>query len=364
MKKTPLFEKHEQLGGKIVDFGGWALPVQYSGIIQEHEAVRNAAGLFDVSHMGEIEVKGPGALDFMQRLVTGNVSKLNDKQVLYCLMCYEDGGVVDDLLVYRHNVEHFFLVVNASNSDKDFAWIKSQAPADLHVVNLSADYAQLAIQGPLAQKILQELTCFPLDEIPFFYFEPQIQVAKLPALVSRTGYTGEDGFEIYLAAEDAPAVWDALLAAGAPYGLVPVGLGARDTLRFEANLPLYGHEISREITPLEAGLSFFVKLKKGDFIGRDALQAQKDAGVPRELVGFTMIDRGVPRGDYQVALNGEVIGHVTSGSFAPTLKQNVGLALITRGLVKEGDELSIIVRGKELKAKRIPLPFYQKRYRK
>jgi len=364
VKKTPLFSEHERSGGKVIDFGGWALPVQYTGIIQEHEAVRNAAGLFDVSHMGEIEVMGTGAEAFLQRLVTGNVAKLKEHQVLYSLMCYEHGGVVDDLLVYKYNTEHFLLVVNASNADKDFAWVEKNAPADVSVKNLSDSYAQLAIQGPRAEEVLQKLTAYPLGDISFFYFAPEVTVAGKTCLVSRTGYTGEDGFEIYLPAEHASEVWVAILAAGTEEGLVPVGLGARDTLRFEANLPLYGHELSQDITPLEAGLSFFVKLKKGDFLGRDALTQQKEAGVPRQLVGFSMLDRGVPRSDYEVTIEGEKVGHVTSGSYSPTLKKNLGLALIKRGTAAVGDTISIVVRGKELRAEIVPLPFYQKRYKK
>lgn len=365
MKHTPLFSRHEALGGKIVDFAGWALPVQYSGIIKEHEAVRAAAGLFDVSHMGEIAIKGEGALDFMQQLVTGDAERLKDKQVLYSLMCDDDGGVVDDLLLYRRSAADFLLVVNASNTDKDFEWIKRHAPADLILENLSAAYAQLALQGPHAQTILQELTDFPLDEIPFFYFEPHIRIGGKLALVSRTGYTGEDGFEIYTAADDAPALWDAILDAGRAYGVVPVGLGARDTLRFEAGLPLYGHELDRTITPLEANLNPFVKLKKGvACMGCVALRAQKEAGVLRELVGIVMIDRGIPRHGCEVMHNGQVIGHITTGTYSPTLKENMGLALISRGAVKMDEELSVMVRSKSLQARRVPLPFYQKKYKK
>jgi len=365
MKQTPLLSRHESLGGKIVDFAGWALPVQYSGIIKEHEAVRSTAGLFDVSHMGEIAVKGEGALNFLQQLVTGDVEKLKDKQVLYSVMCDDDGGIVDDLLIYRRSTTDFLLVVNAANTDKDFAWMKSHAPADLIIEDLSMHYAQLALQGPQAQLVLQKLTDFPLDKIPFFYFEPQIRVANRMALVSRTGYTGEDGFEIYAAAEDAPALWDAILDAGQAFGLVPVGLGARDTLRFEAGLPLYGHEIDRTISPLEANLGSFVKLKKGiPCRGSAALRAQKEAGVPRELIGLAMLDRGIPRHGCEVMQGEQVIGHITSGTYSPTLKENMGLALVSRGAVNMDEELTVLVRGKLLQARRVPLPFYQKKYKK
>jgi len=364
MNRTPLFEQHHALSGKLIDFGGWELPVQYSGIIEEHERVRQAAGLFDVSHMGEIVVKGDAALDFLQKMVTGDVTRLNDNQVLYTLMCYEDGGVVDDLLVYRYNQNYFLLVVNACNTDKDFTWIKDHAPPGIEVENLSTAYAQLALQGPQAEEVLHKLTTYPLRDIPFFHFVPQISLAGHTALVSRTGYTGEDGFEIYLSPQSAPAVWQAILDAGAPHGVLPIGLGARDTLRFEANLPLYGHELSPNITPLEAGLGFFVKLKKGSFIGREALQAQKEHGIPRELIGFTMVDRGIPRGGYHITTGEEIVGQVTSGSFSPTLKQNIGLALVKRGEFSLGEELHVSVRGRPLLAKRVALPFYDKKYKR
>ncbi len=364
MKRTPLYERHVQLFGKMVDFGGWELPVQYSGILAEHEAVRSAAGLFDVSHMGEIDVKGRYALDFVQRLVTGDVQKMADNQVLYAPMCYEDGGVVDDLLVYRYNAESFLLVVNASNTDKDFQWIVSKAPEGVAVNDRSSQYAQLAVQGPKAEEILQELTEYPLNSIAFFRFADNVPIAGVNALVSRTGYTGEDGFELYLNAADAPGVWDEILKAGADFGLVPAGLGARDTLRFEASLPLYGHELSPDISPLESGLSMFVKLDKGDFIGRQALLRQKENGIKRELIGFAMTDRGIARGGYEIMLNDRVIGHVTSGSFSPTLKQNLGLAIVERGVIPLDGELFVVIREKPLRAKRIALPFYKKRYRK
>lgn len=364
MKQTPLFAEHEKQGGKIIDFGGWALPVQYGGILGEHESVRTAAGLFDVSHMGEIDVSGEGAVAFLQNLVTGNVEKLADSQVLYTLMCNEDGGVVDDLLVYRYSTSHYLLVVNASNTDKDFDWITKHVFGDVEAVNISSRVAQLAIQGPKAEQILQRLTAAPLSDIGFYRFVPETLVAGARALVSRTGYTGEDGFEIYTDASDAVRVWNALLDVGRADSLVPVGLGARDTLRFESALPLYGHELGDTISPLEANLGFFVKFDKGDFIGRAALLSQKESGIPRELIGLEMIDRGIARNGCEVMANGAVIGFVTTGSFSPTLKKNIALALVTRGIIKEGDELRVIVRDKPLTAKRVTLPFYKKRYRR
>ncbi len=348
----------------MVDFGGWSLPVQYGGIISEHEAVRNAAGLFDVSHMGEIVIRGPGSTEFLQRLVTGHVGTLEDNQVLYTLMCHQNGGTVDDLIVYRYNAEHYLLVVNACNTQKDFAWIKEHAPEGLSIENLSDDYAQLAIQGPKAQAILQTLADCPLDDIGFFHFEPNVCVAGQDALVSRTGYTGEDGFEVYVSKDAATAVWDEILRTGTEYGLLPVGLGARDTLRLEAGLPLYGHELSPDITPLEAGLGNFVKLAKGDFIGREALKQQKKQGIPRVRIGFAMIDRGIPRSGYELMKSGQIIGCVTSGSYAPSLKKNMGMAIVETGYVDMEEELTVVVRSKSLLAKRVPLPFYKKRYRK
>lgn len=364
MKKTPLYDLHLRMGGKIIDFGGWALPVEYEGIIKEHETVRTAAGLFDVSHMGEMIVQGPDAENYLQKMLTNDISPMHNFQVYYTLMCYPDGGVVDDLIVYRYNPQHYLLVVNASNKDKDFAWLKQHAAGQVSVTDVSEDYAQFAIQGPRAQTILQGLTTTDLNQLKFFHFIPELRVAGIPALVSRTGYTGEDGFELYLQPAQAPALWQALLTEGESSGLVPVGLGARDTLRFEAALPLYGQELSAKITPLEAGLGLFVKLAKEDFIGREALNKQKEAGVPRKLVGFEMIDRGVPRGGYQVLANGAPAGVVTTGGFSPSLKKNIGLAFIESGHAQEGQIIEIVVRQKNLKAKIISKPFYQKRYRK
>lgn len=364
MNKTPLYELHQQLGGKIIDFGGWALPVEYSGIIQEHETVRTKAGLFDVSHMGEIIVQGPDAEKYLQKVLTNDIAPMQDYQVYYTLMCYPDGGVVDDLIVYRYNREHYLLVVNAANKDKDFQWLKDHQEGQADIQDVSAHYAQLALQGPQAQTILQELTDTDLSQIKFFRFLPQVQVSGIPVLISRTGYTGEDGFELYLQPDQAPALWQLLLEKGEKHGLLPIGLGARDTLRFEAALPLYGHELSVDITPLEAGLGMFVKLTKDDFIGKQALLEQKEAGLPRKLVAFEMIDRGVPRAEYEVQSDGKRIGTVTTGGFAPTLKKNIGLALIEAAYAREGEAIDIAVRRNILKARIIPKPFYQKRYKR
>lgn len=364
MKKTPLYDKHVEANGKIIEFGGWEMPVQYEGIIPEHNAVREKAGLFDVSHMGEVEVKGLGAAAFVQTLVTNDASILEDNQVMYAMMCQEDGGVVDDLLVYKFDRNHFYLVINAANIDKDFAWIeKVSKNFDVEVQNISDEVGEVAIQGPLAQDILQKVMDFDLKDLPFFYTKRDVDVAGVKCMVSRTGYTGEDGFEVYSDAEDIPKVWDALLEAGKEDGLMPAGLGARDTLRFEACLPLYGHEINESITPLEAGLSFFVKLDNDNFIGRDALIEQKANGIPRKLVGFEL-DKGVAREGCDVVKDGEKIGFVTTGYHSPTLGKSIGLALVERAYGDMGAELDIQIRKKVRTAKIISKRFYKKNYKK
>ncbi len=364
MKRTPLYEAHYVLGGKIIDFGGWELPVQYSGIIEEHETVRNAAGLFDVSHMGEIIVQGRDAEEFIEGLITNKITGVKEHKVVYSPMCYHDGGVVDDLLVYKYNNENYLIVVNASNTEKDFDWIKSNLKGNVTILNASEQYAQLALQGPKAEEILQKLVSIPLKDLKFFFFADEVEICGVKSIISRTGYTGEDGFEIYLPSEHAQTVWNKILEVGKEDGIQPIGLGARDTLRFEAVLPLYGQEISQHISPLEAGLDIFVKLDKGAFIGREALIKQKEQGVKRKLAGFEMIDRGIARSHYEVQHEGVNIGSVTTGSFSPTLKKNLGLALVNSEYSDEGTEFEILVRNKGIKAKVIKIPFYEKRYKK
>lgn len=366
LKQTPLYPVYAKYGAKTIDFGGWNLPVQFSSITEEHEAVRTKAGLFDVSHMGEVEVKGAGALDYLQRLTTNDVSKLVDGQAQYSAMCYPDGGTVDDLLVYKYADEHYLLVINASNIDKDVAWMKevqslTQHTADVELKNLSPEIAQIAIQGPLAEEILQTLTDTDLHTIGSFRFHRDVPIAGIRTLVSRSGYTGEDGFELYVAAEHAAKLWDTLLEAGKPQGLLPCGLGARDTLRFEARLPLYGQELSKDITPIEAGVGFAVKTDKAPpAIGHEVLKQQKEQGAPRKLVGLEMIERGIPRSHYPVYLGDELVGEVTTGTQSPTLKKNVGLALIKTAHSALGTELDVEIRGKRLKAKVIATPFYKR----
>jgi aminomethyltransferase len=299
-------------------------------------------------------------LAYLQHITTNDVSKLEVNQAQYSLMCYSDGGVVDDLLVYKLGSEHYMLVINASNIDKDTAWLQKHISGDVALDNISDKTALLALQGPLAEQILQRITTANLAQMKSYHFLPDVSVGGVNALVSRTGYTGEDGFELYLRSEDAPAVWELLLDEGAAEGLIPTGLGARDTLRFESRLPLYGQELSAAITPIEAGVGFFVKLDKGGFIGREVLAAQKRDGAPRKLVGVEMIDRGIPRSHYPVYVGEQKIGEITTGTQSPTFKTNVGLALIDAGNAALGTELQVEIRGKKLLAKVVKTPFYKR----
>ncbi len=371
MKKTPLYDIYSTYDGvKIIEFGGWDLPVNYAtGIIEEHTAVRTSAGLFDVSHMGEFIVSGAGSKEYVDWLVTNSLSSIGDGEVIYTPMCYPDGGVVDDLIIYQFSEEHLLLVVNAANIEKDFAWVTEEnpraadgsIPAGVSITNVSAQYCQLAVQGPRAETIMRKL--YPeAGDIKFFTFRDGVALAAAEVLISRTGYTGEDGFEIYCDSGDAAAVWNAVLENGAPEGLVPCGLGARDTLRLEAKLPLYGHEITEKISPLEANLSYFVNLEGEDFCGRDALLAQKESGIPRTLRGIIMVDRGVPREGYPVyRVDGDTpIGQVTSGAKSPTLDAFIGLVLMERGSgLKIGDEIEVEIHRKRKKAKLVKTPFYK-----
>lgn len=362
LKRTPLYPLYARYGAKTIDFGGWDLPVQFAGIQKEHEAVRTQAGLFDVSHMGEVLVSGGNALAFLQNLLTNDVSKLALNQAQYSLMCYPDGGVVDDLLVYKLDGEQYMLVINASNIAKDLDWLEKHVDGAVSVRNISEETALVALQGPLSARILGKLTEAPIAELKSFHFLQDVLVGGVKVLVvSRTGYTGEDGYELYLHGDEAMELWEQLISAGVGEGLIPTGLGARDTLRFEAKLPLYGQELSAQITPVEAGLGFFVKLDKGDFIGREVLADQKLNGAERKLVGIEMIDRGIPRTHYSVyAIDGEPIGEVTTGTQSPTFKTNVGLALVDAAYAALNTELLIEIRGKLLKAVVVKSPFYKR----
>lgn len=358
-KKTPLYDLHVQLGGKIVPFGGYLLPVQYpSGLIAEHMAVRQACGLFDVSHMGEIQFTGPDALNTLQMLCTNDLSGMEVGRVRYTPVCNEQGGIVDDLIVCKMAEDRYMLVVNAANKDKDYAWFKEHAKEDVPVEDLSDNYALLALQGPKAPETLASLT--GEQELPskYYTFLENIDVAGVNCMVSRTGYTGELGYELYCTPADATKLAEALLEAGKPFGLIPCGLGSRDTLRLEAGMPLYGHEMSDSITPLEANLSMFVKMNKDNFIGKQALL---ERGEPERIrVGFEVTDRGIAREGSAVFVGDEQIGEVTSGTMLPFLGKAVGMALVKREYADLDQELTIDVRGRKVGAKVIPLPFYKR----
>ena len=364
LRRTPLNKAHRAAGGKMVDFGGWDMPVQYpAGVIEEHLRTRSRCGLFDVSHMGEFWVEGDDAIEFVNRVTTNDVTKLVDGQAQYTALTNENGGVVDDLLVYRFDVDKLLLVVNAGTTEKDWEWITShKADENVTLINASADYCQIAVQGPEAERILQTLTETDLEQIKYYHFTTG-RVDGVESIISRTGYTGENGFEVYAAPEFAEQLWDRLLIAGGhglPDGILPCGLAARNTLRLEAAMALYGHELSDDITPLEANLGWITKLQKGEFIGRDALVKQKERGVSRKLVGFEMKEPGIARDDFPVYVGSEEVGYVTSGSPAPFLKKNVGLAFVPVEFANIGQEIRIDVRGKHLAAEIVPTPFYKR----
>ncbi len=366
IKHTPLHDVHVALGARMMAFGGFDMPVQYTSIVEEHLAVREAAGLFDVSHMGEVFVRGPRAFDFVQRLVTNDAATLYDGRAMYTVMCTPEGGVVDDLLVYRLAQDRYLLVVNAANVEKDFAWMQANNPMQAELVNASDEIALLAVQGPRAVAVVQKLTDVPLDEIAYYHFvEPPAGafMGCRNAILSRTGYTGEPGLEIYCEAARAEAVWNALLEAGRDEGLKPAGLGARDTLRLEAGFCLYGNDLTEAINPYEAGLGWITKPDKGDFIGREALLAVKQAGPARRLVGFVMQERGIPRHDYPLlSAEGEEIGVVTSGSQSPVLQQGIGLGYVPNdpAYTTPGALLAVSVRGRAVPARVVKPPFHKK----
>jgi len=365
-KRTPLYEEHLKAEGRLVDFGGWDMPVQYpAGIVAEHEAVRQRAGLFDVSHMGEVDLFGARALEFADELVANDCQALQQNQILYSPMCYEDGGIVDDLLVYRLEPGHVLLVVNAANTDKDFAWIEERRRKlfpDVEAKNISSEVAEIAFQGPKAQEVLQRLTSFDLKKILFFWVQPGVEIAGRKALyVSRTGYTGEDGFEIYLRNEDARHVWQAILEAGKPEGVLPCGLGARDSLRFEACLPLYGQELDKDHTPLQSKLKYWVHLEKPHFTGIEVLKREQEEGLKRRLVGLELKERGVARHGYPIlSPEGEEIGVVTSGMPSPTLGKSIALGFVPMAYTQVGQALKVSVRGKGIAAEVVKTPFYRR----
>ena len=370
MKKTAVNEIHKKLNAKMVDFAGWEMPIQYEdGVIKEHMAVREKVGIFDVSHMGEFEIKGKDALEYVQKLITNDASKLDINQVLYTPMCYENGTIVDDLLCYRIGDNHFYFIINSANHDKDLNWLKSNAEGyDLEVVkDISPEMSLFALQGPNAEKTMQKLVEKDMDNLKFFRLWLDVDVDGINVdMISRTGYTGEDGVEIMVKNENAPELWEKIMDAGEEYGIKPCGLGARDTLRLEAKLMLYGNDIDDTTTPVEAALKWTVDIDKDvDFNGKEVIKEQIENGTERILKGFEMIDRGIPRHNMEIYdKNEEKIGYVTSGNYAPYLEKTIGLGYIDRPHHKKGTEIFIDVRGKMKKAKIVKTPFYTKSYKK
>jgi aminomethyltransferase len=359
LQRTPLNEVHRAAGAKMVDFGGWDMPVSYSGLVDEHNTVRTAVGFFDVSHMGEIEVRGPEALELVDYVTTNAAMKLKVGQAQYSGLLYESGGYVDDILVHKIAENEFFICVNASNQEKDFEHIRSMNKFDCDVEFAGPKYAQLAVQGPKALSVVQELTDSKLWEVKYYWFVDGT-FAGYPARMARTGYTGEDGFEVYVDPEFAVPVWKSIMETGKAAGIKPCGLGARNTLRLESKMALYGHEISDSITPYEADLAWSVKLDKGEFIGKAALQAQLEHGLTRKLVGFEMRGRGIGRDGYEVLLDGKPAGCVTSGSPSPTLGRNIGLCYLPVEHAKPGQKIEIVVRDQPVEAETVPTPFYKR----
>ena len=361
LKKTPLNARHRSLGARMVEFGGWDMPVEYSGIANEHLAVRTRAGLFDVSHMGEIEIAGTDALKAVQHITSNDASRLSVHQIQYSALTTPEGTFVDDVLTYKLSDEHFMLVVNGSNIIKDFGWITARIAGigDAVAVNTSSRYALLALQGPAAEGVLQTLTGADLASLKYYWFTTG-EVAHVMCTISRTGYTGEDGFEVFVPPSQAERVWDAVLAAGTDAGVVPAGLGARDTLRLEASMRLYGNDMDETTTVVEADLGWIVGWKKEAFIGSDVLKRQKAEGAPRKLVGFEMMDRAIGRHGYDVYLDGQKAGVVTSGTQTPFVKRNIGMAYLPADRTAPGTEFEIDIRGRRVKAKVVPMPFYKR----
>lgn len=361
MKKTPLYDEHLRLGGKIVEFAGWQMPVQYSGVVAEHATVRERVGLFDVSHMGEIWVTGANAEAALEFLTCNRVSALVDGKAQYSAILNEQGGVIDDIIVYRFSRDRFFLCVNASNADKDFEWLVKKNPTDATITNASAEYGQIAVQGPKALEVVAPLVKgADLSTLKGFHVV-EGEIIGNPVIIARTGYTGEDGVEIFIKAERTPDLWRLLLEHGASYGVLPCGLGARDSLRLEAAMPLHGHELGEDISALESGLGWIVKFDKGNFIGRDALLKQKEAGVPRKLVGFFLDEAGIARqGDLVSLSDGTQIGVVTSGTKTPTVNKALGMALVETAHTALDIKLSFVVRGRAIAGHVVQLPFYKR----
>jgi len=361
MKKTPLYDRHVALGAKVIDFGGWAMPVQYTSVIEEHQTSRTKAGIFDICHMGEIEITGRQSFDLLQRVMSRNLERQENGQVMLSVMTDQKGGIIDDLTVYKFNEEQFMVVTNAATKEYDLKWIESQGAAagfsDLQIKDITDGTGKLDIQGPLALEILQPLTSAALQPMKFYHFI-RTSVLNVPAVISRTGYTGEDGFEIYVDSAKVAEIWDRLLDHGRPQGLTPVGLGARDTLRLESGMLLYGHDMCKTVTPYEVIYGWLVDINK-DFIGCQALKVQKEKGIQNKLVGFELTGRGIAREGYPVILADRNIGKVTSGTFSPTLNKAIGFAFIESEFKEPGTEFEIQIRQNRVKAKVVKLPFYK-----
>lgn len=340
----------------MIDFGGWEMPVHYSSIIKEHKAVRQSAGLFDVSHMGEVKVSGEDALDNLQRILSNNIGKLNIGQATYTVMCNPDGGIKDDFLVYRIAENEYLLIVNASNIEKDYNWIKENLEGKVSAENLSKNYGLLALQGPKSEEILEKITDIDLSNIKYFRFADD-KVAGIKTLISRTGYTGEKGFELYCNSDDVEDLWNAIMNSGEELDLKPAGLGARNTLRLEKKLCLYGNDINENTNPLEAGLSFAVDLNKDDFIGKEKIMEVKKNGIEKKLIGFKLIGRGIPRHGYDITKEEKKIGRVTSGSFSPSLNENIGLGYVNVEEAEVGNEIDVMIRNRKVKAEIVETPF-------
>ncbi len=359
MERTALYPIHKQLGARIVEFAGWEMPVQYEGVRAEHLAVRNAAGLFDVSHMGEIEIRGKDAASFCQWITTNDVYGVDRFQAQYTIFCNHAGGVVDDVILYKFSDENYLFCVNASNTAKDFKWIvEAKSTYEVEITDRSPEFSQIALQGPFSERILSESTGVDIGTLKRFHFR-ESQWNGLELLIARTGYTGEDGFEIFMPWEKAPELWNSLMETGDQSGIKPCGLGARDTLRIEMGYSLYGHEIDEDINPLEAGLGRYVKMESGDFIGKEALRKALEKGLRHKIVGFQMIDRGIPRQGYGIFKNGVFLGNVTSGTLSPSLEKSIGMGYLTND-IDRNEKIQIEIRNKMREAETVNMPFYKK----
>jgi aminomethyltransferase len=363
LNKTPLHAAHVRLGARMIGFGGWDMPVQYAGIVEEHRTVRGAVGCFDVSHMGEFELRGPDAKQALQRLTTNDVGVLEVGQVQYSLLCYEDGGIVDDLTLYRLADDHYMMTVNAANIDKDWAWVTGRLDRRVEARNVSVQTGLIAVQGPRAETLVGRLADVEVAGIRYYHFA-RARVAGVPGILSRTGYTGEDGFELYLPSDRTETVWEALLGEGKRDGVAPIGLGARDTLRLEMKYALYGNDIDQTTNPLEAGLGWVVKPAKGEFLGKAAIERVRAEGPRRRLVGFEMTDRAVARHGYRIVHGGAEVGQVTSGSYGPSVDRYIGIGYVPVTLAAVGSELEVQVRGRGQKARVVKTPFYPSKVKK